>query len=297
MGYSMDCDVIVIGGGPAGSAAAIHLRRAGFRVILFEKEKFPRPHVGESLVPFCYNLFKELGVLDELEKTAVRKPGVRFINQDGSETTTYCFKNILDGPNHLSFHVLREKFDLQLLDHARKLGTEVFEEHRVTAVNLDNEDEVIVDVTSDSNATLQVKGRFIIDATGQDTFLAKKLNVKQKHPELDRVAFLSHWNCDTTKEGINEGLLQLVYLSDTKKGWMGIQPVGVNRLSVGLICNSKFAKQAKQKYMDLGIKDWKEQFYVDQLHESPFTRELLCDSERINKLMVVGDYSYKVEKK
>lgn len=112
----LDYDVIIIGGGPAGSSAAIRLRKEGINVALFEKEIFPRPHVGESLVPFCYDLFRELGILDELKKTAVRKPGVRFINKNGSQSTTYCFKNILNDENYLSFHVLREQFDKSTLE-------------------------------------------------------------------------------------------------------------------------------------------------------------------------------------
>ncbi len=290
-------DVIIIGGGPAGSASAIHLRKAGLKVILFEKEKFPRAHVGESLVPFCYELFDELGILEELQKTAVRKPGVRFINKDGSKSTTYCFKNILDGPNQMSFHVLREKFDKQLLDRAQKLGTVVHEQHRVTNVNLDKTDEVEVTVSNPNNEKSTVKGKFLIDATGQDSFLAKKLKSKEKHKDLDRIAFLSHWNCDTSKEGVNEGLLQLLYLSDSKKGWMGIQPVDVNRLSVGLICDNNYVKQAKAKYAADGIENWKEQFYVDQVLSSPFTKDLLANAKMINKLLVVGDYSYKITKK
>ncbi len=290
-------DVIIIGGGPAGSSAAIHLRKAGINVALFEKEVFPRPHVGESLVPFCYELFDELGILEELKKTTVRKPGVRFINKDGSQTTTYCFKNILNGPNHISFHVLREKFDKQLLDKAKKDGAEIFENHKVVDFDISNPNEVFVEVTDSSNNKHQVNARFLIDATGQDSFLAKKLDVKSKHEDLDRIAFLRHWNANTQQEGFNEGLLQLVYLSTTKKGWMGIQPVDVNRVSVGVIFDNNYVKSVKQEYINKGIENWKEQFYFDEVNSCPYIKNLLKGSETINNLLVVGDYSYRVSKK
>lgn len=292
----LNFDVIIIGGGPAGSSAAIHLRKAGINVAVFEKEIFPRPHVGESLVPFCFDLFSELGILDELKKTAVRKPGVRFINKDGTNSTTYCFKNILNGENHLSFHVLREKFDKQLLDKAKKDGAEIFENHKVSQVDLSNPYMAIV--TIDNGETKkEFSSRFLIDATGQDSFLAKKMGLKSKHKDLDRIAFLQHWNCDTSQEGINEGLLQLIYLSTTKQGWMGLQPVDLNRLSVGIIFDNNYVKSAKQKYIDKGLTDWKQQFYIDEISKSPYTRELLKNSKTINQLLVVGDYSYKVSKK
>jgi len=294
MGYNMDFDVIIIGGGPAGSSAAIHLRKAGVNVAIFEKETFPRPHVGESLVPFCYDLFDELGILNDLKKTAVRKPGVRFINKDGSQSTTYCFKNILNGDNYLSFHVLREEFDKQLLDKARKDGANVFENHKVIQTDLSNPKQATVTVTH-QNEKKEYSSRFLIDATGQDSFLGKKMGLKSKHKDLDRIAFLQHWNCDTSKEGINEGLLQLIYLSSTKQGWMGLQPVGLNRLSVGIIFDNNYVKTAKQKYK--GNDNWKQQFYYDEIVKSPYTKELLKDAETINKLMVVGDYSYNISKK
>src|SRR5437773_503671 len=100
-------DVIVIGGGPAGSTAAGLLSRSGHNVLLLEKAKFPREHVGESLLPFCYTLFEDFGVLEEMKKHFVRKPGVRFLNKDGSVSTTWCFNHVIHDPTYLSFQVAR----------------------------------------------------------------------------------------------------------------------------------------------------------------------------------------------
>src|SRR5207253_3036423 len=118
MNHETSHDVIVIGGGPAGSTAATLLARAGRNVVLLEREKFPREHVGESLLPFCYTLFKDLGVVDEMKKSFVRKPGVRFIDRDGRTSTTWCFDHVIKDETYLSFQVIRGDFDHMLLKNA-----------------------------------------------------------------------------------------------------------------------------------------------------------------------------------
>ncbi|MEO5645656.1 MAG: NAD(P)/FAD-dependent oxidoreductase, partial [Bacteroidia bacterium] len=229
-------DFIIIGGGPTGSSAAIYLRRKGYSVLVLEREKFPRQHVGESLLPFCYPLFKELDMLEEMEKRFVRKPGARFTSHDGKSSSTWCFKNIIPDESYLSFHVVRADFDKMLLDRARKAGAEVKELAKVEAAHLDNPDEIVeVEVAEDGGIKQTYRAKFLIDASGQDTFLARRFGDKKTYKELDRIAFLTHWKGAKYTQGIDVGLLQIVYLPEHKSGWFGIQPVGKDRISVGLI--------------------------------------------------------------
>lgn len=289
-------DFIIIGGGPTGSTAATYLRWKGHKVLVLEREKFPRQHVGESLLPFCYELFKELGVYDEMKKRFPRKPGARFTNADGTQSSTWCFRNIIHDESYLSFHVVRADFDKMLLDKAKEHGAEVRELCKVEKADLNRPDHVVVDVTEDGVAK-QYAGKFLIDASGQDTFLAKRLGDKTQYKELDRIAFLTHWKGAKYVQGIDVGLLQIALLPKHKSGWFGIQPVGKDRISVGLIISRKYLKEQKEKFRKAGHEDdWQMQFYLQECRETPLTRDILVDAEIAQPLIAVSDFSYYAEK-
>ncbi len=291
-------DFIIIGGGPTGSSAAIYLRMKGYNVLVLEREKFPRQHVGESLLPFCYPLFKELGVLDEMKKRFVRKPGARFSSHDGSSSSTWCFQNIIHDESYLSFHVVRADFDKMLLDHARKHGAEVKELAKVEHVNLDREDGIVeVQTLEDGGVKQQYTCKFLIDASGQDTFLARRFGDKTAYQELDRIAFLTHWKGAKYTQGIDVGLLQIVYLEEHKSGWFGIQPVGKDRISVGLVIDRKYLKEQKAKFKKMGHeKDWQMQLYLQETRECALTRDILEHASIAQPLIAVSDFSYYAEK-
>ncbi|HKK88488.1 MAG TPA: tryptophan 7-halogenase, partial [Saprospiraceae bacterium] len=204
-----DSKIFVIGGGPAGSSAASFLAMKGHDVTLFEKEKFPRPHVGESLLPFNYGLFDDLGVLDRMTTTYNRKPGVKFSNSDGSSNTVWYFKDEITGPSSLSFHVERASFDKMLLDRSKELGVKVYEETPVRGVKFDhNKNQIKVSVQNRDGKKSVFVGDFIIDASGQSTFLAKKLKDKNKYHGLDRVAINSHWLNPKYNKELEEGIIE-----------------------------------------------------------------------------------------
>lgn len=291
-------DVVIIGGGPAGSTAGALLARKGYRVTILEKEKFPRDHVGESLLPFCYSVFKELGVLAELKRRFVRKPGVRFIDSDGSHQTTWCFGHVIKDPSYLSFHVVRAEFDQLLLNNAQANGATVREQSRVTEVNIDASDNVVrVSAVGPRGGTQLYRARFLLDASGRDTFIARRKKWRRPHKDLDRTALSTHWTGGKFKGGIEEGLLQIAYLGGKKKGWIWVIPVGTQRLSVGVVLNHAYIKEEKAKLLRRKVVNWQEALYVQELRSSGFVRDILEHAEIAQPIMLNGNYSYTVEKK
>ena len=281
-------DILIIGGGPTGSTAATALVRKGFQVQVIEKAKFPRPHVGESLVPFCYQLLEELDILEEVKAMAFPKPGVRFIDDKGKKYSTYCFANVIEGPEKMSFHVDRAKFDKILLDNARTKGAKVLEEATAKAVSFER-DKVVVDVALKNGNTQIFEAKFLLDASGQNTFLAKKLRSRRKFENMDRTAFYGHWHIENPMEELKEGIQQIVSFEDENKGWVWIIPIEKGRLSVGVVLNNTTIKAWKKNNSK---EDWMRNIYLDTLHKSKPCMEALDYAIAPKMVNTTGNYSY-----
>lgn len=288
--------IIVIGGGPAGSSVSSFLAMKGYEVVVFEKEKFPRPHVGESLLPFNYELFEELGVLENMKMNYHRKPGVKFSSNDGSRSTTWYFQDVIKHESSLSFHVDREKFDNMLLNRSRELGVSVYEQ--MTVIDVDFEQpEGMAKVTTRSAAgeVSEHMASFVIDASGQNTFLANKFKDKKSYEGLGRVAVNTHWQNPAYDKELAEGCIEIIHTGGEKMGWIWAIPIADDRVSVGVVMSGDYFKA--QRIAFSGDKDFLDKLYMQELSESPLMTSILKEAIKERSPMAHGDYSYYTDKK
>lgn len=289
-------DVIIIGGGPAGSSMATWLVRMGHDVLLLEREKFPREHVGESLLPFCYTLLEDLGVVGELRKNFVRKPGVRFIDRDGNASTTWCFSHVIKDETYLSFQVIRGEFDHILLKNAARNGAEVHEETSVVEADTTSSGDQVTVTSVDKNGTKTLHtARFLVDASGREAFVGARNGWRKPRPELDRTAIWSHWGDVKLAGGLEEGLSIIIYMGLEQKGWIWVFPLGENRITAGFVAQNSYLREQQRKLKEQGSKDWKYDLCMQELMRSSFVAKLLEGSRMIIPMQINGNYSYEVK--
>lgn len=225
---SFDCDVLVAGGGPAGSAAAAWLARAGHRVVLVERDQFPRFHIGESLLPIDLPIFARLGV--KLNTASfIRKDGAEFIDERTGATATFTFAEALDGTPQSAYQVERSKFDQLLLQQAEARGARVRTGIKADAMTVED-DAVRVDTASGA-----FRARFLIDATGQDAFLARAQRTVQPLKGFGCVAVFRHYDglqSAIVDELTATGNIKVLMVPD---GWMWLIPLAGRRLSLGIV--------------------------------------------------------------
>ncbi len=279
-----DCDVLVIGGGPAGATIAALLAERGRDVVLLEKDQHPRFHIGESLLPQNLPLFDRLGVREEIEKTSMTKHGIEFVSPFHGKSVKYEFARAWDKRFPYAFQVRRSVFDQILLKNAAAKGAAVIENCRVTAVDFRNHGNPTVTAKHASGETRQWRAGFVVDASGRDTVLAAQLGFKRRNPRNNSAAIFGHFTGARRLPGKDEGNITIVWFDN---GWFWFIPLADGTTSVGAVCPAAFLKN---RGADLKT------FFMTVIASSPEIASRLRDAELTGDVMATGNYSYATER-
>lgn len=280
-----DYDAIVIGGGPAGATAGALLAEKGHKVVVVEKEKFPRYHVGESLMPFCYFTFERLGVLEELKKFAfTEKHSVQFVRQDGKMSDPFYFFQHMDHPAATTWQVQRSEFDHMLLRNAAKRGAEVREETTVIDFVYDGDAVVGVTVRGKDGATEELRAPVTLDASGRDALFQRKKKWRKRDPKLNKIAIWTLFKGAGRDPGLDEGATTIAYLKD--RGWFWNIPMRDDIVSSGIV--------AERDYLYRDTRDPAE-IFRREIKNNKWVEEHLSRGEQFGEYWVTGEYSYRAE--
>ena len=273
-------DVIVIGGGPAGSTAATLLAHRGFSVLLLEREKFPRFQIGESLLPYNNDLFDRLGVTDQLKHgDFFPKYGASFVTGDGKISYTFRFDRNLPEQYHRSFQVKRAEFDELLLRNAASAGVEVREETTVTSVDLSDPLRAMVEIASGERH----EARFVLDASGHGAVLGNRVGEKADIASLKKVAFFAHYRGVPRPEGRDAGNTVIVVLQNA---WFWMIPVNHELMSVGLVVD-------RDHVLRCGLEP--EELLNQTIAATPWIAERMRNAERTTQIYARRDFSYRMK--
>jgi flavin-dependent dehydrogenase len=273
-------DVAIIGGGPAGSTAATLLARAGRRVIVLEREKFPRFHIGESLLPFSMKAFTRLGLHEKFLRAGfIKKYGGEIIGACSDTGTKFYFKDGYRSQTDHAYQVTRGDFDKLLLDHAAESGAEVREETAVDGVEFSND---AVDLSVRSNGSSHsIRARYLVDASGRTSVLGRHFKIKKTYQHLQKLSIFAHYDGVWRAEGIDGTLTVLLRAIDR---WFWLIPLAAERTSVGVVLDSETFRKSKVSAED---------FLEQALAEQPTIAKRMTNARRVSKVYVEADFSYR----
>jgi flavin-dependent dehydrogenase len=278
-------DVLVIGGGPAGTTIATLLARGGRQVTLLEKDQHPRFHIGESLLPMNLPILERLGVLDQVEKIGVKKLGADFTSSDRpGHYHTYLFANAMGESADHAFEVRRAEFDKILFENCRESGVDALENHQVTRVEMDQDGRHRVIARAPDGTDLSWAPDFLVDASGRDTMLARSNGWKLPNRKHASAAVFGHFHGVKRRPGDNAGNISVYWF---EHGWIWMIPLQDELMSVGAVCWPDYLKQRKD---DLDT------FLAASIELCPAARRRMRSAQPANAARATGNYAYGSQK-
>jgi len=281
---TFDCDVVVAGGGPAGSSAASWLARSGRRVMLFERDQFPRFHIGESLLASVNDSLAAIGAEDVIKAAGFpQKWGATFMTWDGAIERYADFSAAPGVRQPQTWQVVRETFDHLLLRHAAASGARVHERHRVLDAVFDRDGvTVTTQALADGAPPQTVRARAIIDASGRAGLLSRKFGLRVDEPRLANLAVFAHFSGVPRQEGRRSGDIRIVAREDL--GWFWVIPVSNELMSVGVVLPARAARRFEGTEPAA--------LFARAVAETPALARLLSAAERVWPVRVEKDFSF-----
>ena len=283
----LERDVVILGGGPGGATLASCLVRRGRVPLVLERDVFPRFHIGESLLPCSSEVFRDLGLLEELDARFMRKHGARFHDSRTRRTVRYDFSEAFDANFDHAYQVPRAEFDELLLRHAQKLGAEVRESWEATDVLFEGERAVGVRAQPRGcpEQSIEIRSRVVVDATGRDALLASRTRRKARVPGLDKTALFTHFRGVPRPSGTEEGDIHIVVFDH---GWFWVIPFRDGVTSVGAVCSNEWIKsRLAGETLDA--------FFERTVALSPVMVDMLAGAERLRPVGALADFSYRID--
>ena len=277
-------DVIVIGGGPAGSTVSTLVAQRGYRVGLFERERFPRFHIGESLIPETYWVLKRLNMLPKMQRSHfVRKYSVQFVNARGRQSAPFYFRDNKPHECSQTWQVVRSEFDAMMLNNAREHGVDAHEGVHVLDVIFEAERAVGVRIKDVDGERREIRAAVVVDASGQAAMLQNRFKLRLWDPVLNKGAIWTYWGGAYRDSGRDEGATMVLQTAD-RSGWFWYIPLHDDTVSVGVVAPFDYLFKGRNGH---------EQTYREEVERCPAVRDRVAGARQATGYFATRDYSYR----
>src|SRR5688500_8757588 len=283
MSVNTPWDVIMIGSGPAGTASAAVLAERGHRVLVLERERFPRYHIGESLLPFTFYPLQRLGLVEKMRNSQfVKKYSVQFVAPSGKASQPFYFFTRYSDDVAQTWQVLRSEFDQMLVNNAREKGGTILDGITVTQVLRDGERGVGVHTKAEDGASAEYHAPMTVDCSGKESFAAVRNQWRVRDPKLNKVAVWTYYKGAKRDDGIDAGATTVAFVPE--KGWFWYIPLHNDVVSVGVVAEGKYLSRD-------GVKDTAEMF-KREVTQNKWIEEYLAPGQQFGEYFITGEYSY-----